>query len=281
MQKKIYAFSILALLLSTTAQAEDSTFVQSSPMPWEVNLTLRSSIYLPTPRPIGDVFFVLNNSTPDLVYRVERKQAEDPMNLAKMAYAATNATPHDTYKLTPNALGPFPKGAAMGFTLEQWLAAKGLGTYIEEDGNATINVTLHNLVPKGTYSFWCQRVTMPPSYRDDYLPLGKPDGSENVISADETGNATFNLRMKALPESTNLAYPDYVAMYVTEIAPMKSNLTWTLISAVYHSDGRTHGANPGEFGKNAHTQLTYLMYPKPARDYQEWKNMTSLSPPSQ
>ncbi len=278
MQKKICALSILALLLLTMALAAGSPSAQSVPVPWEVNLSLRSAIYLPTPRPIGDVFFVLNNSTPDLVYRIERKQAEDPMNLAKMAYAATNAPPHDTYKLTPNALGPFPRGAALGFTLEQWLAAKGLGTYIEDDGNATINVTFHNLVPKGTYSIWCQRVTMPPSYREAYLPLGKPDGSENVFSADETGNATFDLRMKALPESTNLTYSDYVAMYVTKTAPMKSNLTWTLISVAYHSDGRTHGANPGELGKNAHTQLTHLMYAKPARDYQEWKNMTSLSP---
>jgi len=41
----------------------------------------------------------------------------------------------------PNALGPFPKGKALGFTLEQWLAATGLGTYIEENDNAALNLT--------------------------------------------------------------------------------------------------------------------------------------------
>ena len=80
-----------------------------------------------------------------------------------MAYATTNATRHDVYKIMPNALGPFPKGKALGFTLEQWLAAAGTGTYIEENDNAALNLTFHNLVPNRTYSVWSHRVTMPRS----------------------------------------------------------------------------------------------------------------------
>ena len=96
---------------------------------------LRSSIYLPTPRPVGDVYFELNNTTPNLVYRIEQDQAKDPINLGKIAYATASETPHDPYKLTTNALGPFPKGTPLGFTLGEWLSAFGVGTYIDENGS--------------------------------------------------------------------------------------------------------------------------------------------------
>jgi hypothetical protein len=270
-------FIILAavVLLATSASASDlPASNQSTSNPWVVDLALRSAIYLPTPRPIQDVFFMLNNSTPDMVYRIERQQAEDPAKLALEAYATVNATPHDTYKLTPQALGPFPKGADLGFTLEQWIAAIGTGTYIERDGNATINLTFRDLVPNGTYSIWSHQVTMPPNFSYTYSPLGAPDGSQNGFRADAAGNATFSLDFAALPPSTNLSFPDYVAMYVTKTAPVTANITWTLIPVIYHSDGQTHGPVPGELGKDAHVQLVHLMYHKPARTYDEWKNMT-------
>ena len=263
------------VLLATSSSASDlPARSQATSSPWEVDVVLRSSIYLPTPRPIQDVFFMLNNSTPDMVYRIERQQAEEPTNLALTAYATVNATPHDTYKVTANALGPFPKGADLGFTLEQWLAAIGTGTYVERDGNATINLTFRDLVPNGTYSIWRHQVTMPPNYSYVYSPLGAPDGSQNAFQADAAGNATFRLDFAALPASTNLSFPDYVAMYVTRKVPVTANVTWTLIPVIYHSDGQTHGAVPGELGKDAHVQLVHLMYPKPARTYDEWKNMT-------
>ncbi len=242
---------------------------------WEVDVVLRSSIYLPTPRPVADVYVELNNTMPNLVYRIERDQADDPINLAKMAYATTNATSHDPYKLEPNALGPFPKGAPLGFTLKEWLSAIGFGTYIEENGNASINLTFHDLVPNGTYSIWCHRVTSPPNYKEENSPLGASDGSQNVFKSDSMGNATFSLKLMALPTTTNVTYKDWVAMYVTKTVPISSNITWTLIGVVYHSDGQTHGATPGEFGKNAHLQLVHLMYPKPARTYEEWRNATA------
>jgi hypothetical protein len=69
-------------------------------------------------------------------------------------------------------------------------------------------------------------------------------------------------------------------MYVTKKTPITTNVTWTLISVIYHSDGQTHGPVPGEFGKDAHMQLTHLMYPKPARTYEEWKNMTLAAAPA-
>jgi hypothetical protein len=277
--RKIYSkrwtlLFVTIFLLTTLASAIDPLADQSAT---QVNVTLKSSIYLPTPRPIQDVFLVLNNTTLDLVYRVERSEAEDPINLEKEVYATVNATPHDVYKITPHPLGPFPKGKDLGFTLGQWLTAIGTGTYSEANGNATMNLTFRSLVPNGTYTVWVHRVTMPPDYEYVFMPVGASDGSQNVFKADADGNGAFNLTFEALPPSTNVTYPDYVAMYVTKKIPINTKINWTLISMAYHSDGKTYGATPGELGKTAHMQLTHLMYPKPARTYEEWKNATSAA----
>jgi hypothetical protein len=266
---------VSVLLQTTSALAVDSSASPTSSNPWEVDLMLRSQIYLPTPRPVQDVYFVLNDTTPNLVYRIGLDQAKDPANLAKMAYATTNATPHDVYELAPNSRGPFPKGEALGFTLGQWIAAIGTGTYIEENDDATMNLTFHNLMPNGTYTVWISRITMPPDYKYAFMPVGTSDGSQNEFKADSTGNGRFNLRLKALPPSTNVTYADYVAMYVTKKAPISTNITWTLIAVAYHSDSKTHGATPGELGKTTHVQLVHLMYPKPARTYEDWRNIST------
>lgn len=278
MSLKIWVILIVsAVYLNPLAIASISPDPLAPETPWEVNVTLHSSIYLPTPRPVQDVYFVLNDSTPDMVYRIERYQADDPMILAKTAYATIKATPHDTYKLTPSALGPFPRGEDLGFTLDQWLKATGIGTYKEEDGNATLNLTFYDLVPNGTYSVWCHTVTMPPNFSYDFSPCGASDGSQNTFRADPMGNASFNLKMEALPPSTNVSFEDFVAMYVNKTVPVTTNITWTLITIVYHSDGQTYGDYTGEFGKNAHVQGVHLMYPKPARNYQEWVEMSPIA----
>ena len=278
-KRRILISAIFLLLASTLTpiSADSLGSLPATTNPWEVDVMLRSSIYLPTPRPVADVYFELNSTTPNLVYRIEQEQARDPIVLAKMAYATISAIPHDPYKLTPNALGPFPKGDPLGFSLEEWLSAIGFGTYFDENGNASIHLTFHNLVPNGTYSIWCHRVTSPPNYKEENTPLGASDGSQSIFKADANGNGTFNLKFKALPATTNVSYADWASMYITKMAPIRTNVTWTLIGVVYHSDGQTHGAIPGEFGKNAHLQLVHLMYPKPARTFEEWKNATAAS----
>jgi hypothetical protein len=264
----------IAILLSTamlySVESSDKT-------PWQVNVTLVSEAGLPTPRPIADIFIVLNDSSPNEVYRVELNQTKDPTILAKEVYAAANATPHDPYKLSPNTLGPYPKDKALGFTLGQWLAAIGKGTYIEENNNATLNLTFHDLVPNGTYSVLYSRITMPPNFSDLHIPGGAPNGSQSVFRADAKGDAAFNLKMKALPDSTNVTFKDYVAMYVSKKAPITSNITWTLLGVAYHSDGKSHGAELGELGKTSHMQLVNIMYPKPARSFEEWKNASAIA----
>jgi hypothetical protein len=122
-------------------------------------------------------------------------------------------------------------------------------------------------------------VTSPPNYREENSPLGASDGSQNSFRADSKGNGRFNLKLRALTSTTNVTYNDWVAMYITKMVPISTNLTWTLIEVVYHSDSQTHGTIPGEFGKNAHLQLVHLMYPKPARTYEEWRNATTAPAP--
>jgi hypothetical protein len=96
---------VVALLLTTSAFAVDAPAnLSATSNPWEVDTLLRSVIYLPTPRPVQDVFFVLNDTTPNLVYRIERSQVNDSTILAKETYATVNPTPHDTYKITPHPL---------------------------------------------------------------------------------------------------------------------------------------------------------------------------------
>ena len=118
---------------------------------------------------------------------------------------------------------------------------------------------------------------MPPDYNYSFTPVGASDGSQNMFKADADGNGMFSLKLKALPLSTNITYEDYVAMYVTKQVPISTRITWTLISVAYHSDGKTHGVTPGELGKTTHMQLTHLMYPKPIRTYEEWKNATQIA----
>jgi len=276
-KKYLILFAIIFLLTLPAFAADSLADPSATSKPWVVDVMLRSHIYLPTPRPVQDVFIVLNNSTPNLVYRIELNQSKDPINLAQDVYATTNATPHDPYKITPRPLGPFPKGADLGFTLGDWLAANGTGTYAEEDDNATMNLTFSKLVPNGIYTVWYASIAMPPNYKEVLTPIGAPDGSQNAFRADALGNGVFNLKMKALPPSSNVTYGAYTAMYVTRTAPINTTITWTLISVAYHSDGMTHGATPGEFGKTTHVQIIHLMYPKPARNYLEWKNASAVS----
>jgi hypothetical protein len=66
-------------------------------------------------------------------------------------------------------------------------------------------------------------------------------------------------------------------MHITKQVPIRNNVTWTLIALVYHSDGKTHGATPGDWGKTAHSQLVHLMYSKPIRTFEEWKNATNIT----
>ncbi len=176
------------------------------------------------------------------VIRVEGEQGKDPQILVKEVYAAATPTEHDPFKIGENPLGPFDKGASLGFTLGQWLAATGEGTYSVDRGNAVMNFSFKNLVPDGVYTVWCSRVTYPPNFKVVDAPCGVANGSENSFVADSDGNGEFLLKLKQLEESTNE--------------------TVSLIALAYHSNGKTYGDLPGDFGLNSHVQIFFIL-PQP------------------
>lgn len=175
--------------------------------------------------------------TTEKVYRVEGAEAKDPKILSKTAYAAAAKVDHDPFKLGKNPLGPYDAGKSLEFTLGDWLAASGSGTYSINDGKAKIKVSFQKLVPNGIYTVWCSRLTFPPNFNVVDRPCGASDGSKNSFKADAEGSADFKLDLKPLEESTKE--------------------TTSLIAIAYHSDGKTHGESAGDFGLNSHVQLFF------------------------
>ena len=176
---------------------------------------------------------------PTKVVRVEGEKAKDSEYLARTVYAAASPTEHDAFKVGPSPLGPFDKGKSLGYTLGQWLGAGGIGIYSVDGDKAELSLSFKKLVPNGVYTVWCSRMTFPPEPKIVDMPCGKDDGSENSFTADEKGNGDFSLKFKPLEESTKE--------------------TASIIAIAYHSDGKTYGASPGDFGLNSHIQTFFLL----------------------
>src|SRR5438552_9579531 len=107
--------------------------VSASPTKQVVNVQFVNHIQAGLPE--QDVFIESSSAT-NQVIRVEGDAAKDASNLAKTVYSTEAATGHDPFKLGPSPLGPFPKGANLGFTMGQWLDATGSGSYTVNGGNA-------------------------------------------------------------------------------------------------------------------------------------------------
>lgn len=187
-------------------------------------------------RALMDVFVERDGIPAGQIVRLDAAGAKDPANQARALYASTAPVAPDS-----KSMGPFPKGAALGMTLQQWLAATGSGTYSVSGDAAELKLSFRNLVPNSTYTLWCVIDSTVPNTSPQLLPCGASDGSQNVFKIDAQGNGAFSLTMKALPETTK-EHP-------------------VVIAAAYHSDGKTHGANPGDFGLNSHVQLVFEIPP--------------------
>lgn len=195
--------------------------------------------------PEQDVY-VVDPKNPKWVWRVEgdKDKKLDDATLAKVVYASSGPVKHDPFKVGKNPLGPFPIGASLGFTMAQWLAATGSGTYTVDGDQADLNLTFTNLVPNGTYTIWCSRLTLPPNVNVVDKPCGAADGSQNMFKTDAQGNGTFSLKMPTVEASTKE--------------------TVSLLALAYHSDGKTYGAAPGDFGLNSHIQMAFIIPPPAA-----------------
>jgi uncharacterized OsmC-like protein len=180
--------------------------------------------------------------------RIKGDQASDEDILALPVYAAADDIGHDPFELEADALGPFALGEELGVTMGEWLAASGGGVYKVTGDSAEVHMRLANLVPEGVYTLWCSRVTVPPDADIVNEPCGDPDGTENMFTADEDGNAEFAMELAALPDT--------------------DATTVSVLALAYHSDGNTYGASPGIFGVNSHVQVFTMLPPFADR---QWK----------
>ena len=173
------------------------------------------------------------------VYRVTK--GDHDMNAE--LFATAEEQPHDPFN--PEAIGPYEKGESLGMTLGEWLKHAGTGTYTCVDGEGVLTLELTGLVPNGVYTIWHAFIALPPPVPFTGtldLPLGARDGSESIFIADENGNASFE----------------------HSFAPcLQMSDVWTtsMIAINYHSDGKTYGGHPGEFGNKAHIPL-FVMLPQ-------------------
>ncbi len=164
-------------------------------------------------------------------------------DLDQPLFAAAAPLPHAPFDA--EALGPYPKGRSLGLTLRQWFEAKGEGRYRCRDGEGRIAVDFAGLVPGGVYTMWHFFMASPPTepFIGTYdLPVGSRDGAQSVFTADERGKARFERRFKPCLQLTG----EHLAAG---------------LAVAWHSDGKTYGVEPGQFGTVSHIQL-YTGLPK-------------------
>lgn len=173
---------------------------------------------------------------------VQRIPGDVPLaSIGQPLYMAAEAQEHDPFGLTEEPLGPFAMGDEFGMTLGDWLKAGGTGTYTVDGDAVQVELNLNNLVPNGVYTVWCSIVTLPPEHTITDDPCGAEDGSDNMFTADEDGNATFSA--------------------ITSVLPSTTDTSLSMVALAYHSDGSTYGVHPGEFGTHSHVQILAVIPP--------------------
>jgi hypothetical protein len=226
--KKLYSLMLVLLAfvsLSSTALANGGT------------IALQFVNHLQAGLPEQDVFVekVVGSSE---VFRLLDTEKDLYMNAP--LYATATTTPHDPFTglTNPAANGPFQKGNALNVTLGEWLAATGTGSYQCVDGQGEIALEFSGLVPNGVYTLWYVFSPTPPAtpFMSLDLPFGARDGSQTVVSVNADGTATYKAT-------------------VTPCLQMSGEQAATLIALAYHSDSKSHGSLPGDFGLNSHIQL--------------------------
>jgi len=212
---------LLALIVVTTVLAGPSV------------VKLRLKTFIERGLAERDVLVEKGGTAAGMVDRVSPFEIKGAAILSKPVYATTKGNTHAAaFGGTP---GPFPKGPALGFTLGQWLAARGAGTLTVDGDVVELKLSFRRLVPNGVYTVWC----VPVGGSD--TPCGAADGSQNLLRVDASGNARFEAKMAPMP------------------AHMKT--TGTIIALAYHSDGKSYGKEPGWFGQSTHVQLVVVSPP--------------------
>lgn len=227
-------------------QIMDATWTPSKPLPTAQPLllapigeeTMFEFEFLPIP-----VAMIENMKVPasDVHIQADDGMVVRPQSLSHdvlqmQLYGTLEDIPQDFIK-PPYDAGPYEAGAPLGFTMAEWIAASGYGTYSIGSGGARLAFTLENLLPEAVYTTWCTRINLPEATLH-HEPCGEPNGSSNSFMSDGQGNAVFNI---VLPKA---------------FEPSTEDIR-TVVAIAYHSDGNTYGVHPGDFGLNVHTQLIY------------------------
>lgn len=168
------------------------------------------------------------------VWRVNAKDA--PMHLSSPIYRTAKAVEHAP--MDESKKGPYPKGEAIGMTLEDWLAASGTAVVTCSGEKGTVEAEFANLVPNGVYTmwYWLVAVPLPAKFHTYDLPVGARDGSQSVFKADANGNARYSAPVEPCLQGSGKQFE-------------------TGLAIAYHSDGKTYGYSPGDFGNRAHVHL--------------------------
>ena len=160
------------------------------------------------------------------VFRLDPEMAAaDESLMEQMVYTTAEGQEHDMFEVGENPRGPFEIGEELGFTMGEWLAATGSGSYTISDGEGHVELTFENLIPNGTYTLWCSRIYTPPDFEIVSVPCGEPNGTTNTFVADDEGNGALSTTVLPLPGTVE----DKIS----------------LLALAYHSDGNTHGSYHG------------------------------------
>ncbi len=118
-------------------------------------------------------------------------------------------------------------GKPLGFDLGQWLGATGSVEVSDKSGAPVLSATFAGLAPGGQYSLFENHFDQKPI---GFTPMDG-DGATNSFVAAADGSAKVTMKLTHMPTHANAAL------------------------LVYHSDGKTHGAERGQIGVDAHHQL--------------------------
>ena len=245
-KNNLFAAALFAALLLTAPGCNDASnsaqadVKASAPADNRIALDVAFVTHLDLDLPEQDVYIERETGS-GKVYRVTKGDN----NMKAPLFGTAKPVKHDPFD--PKAVGPHPKGEALGMTLGQWLRHKGTGTYEFKGGEGHLKLSFSGLVPNGVYTMWHAFMSMPPTVPFSGaldMPLGARDGSESVFTADENGNAEFVHSFKPGLQMSDL-------------------WTTSLLAIAYHSDGKTYGGVPGDFGLNVHVPL-FVMLPKRA-----------------
>ena len=175
------------------------------------------------------------------VFRVTKDNANEYSD----AIVYRTAAPVEHAPMDASKIGPYDAGAALDFTLGEWLSATGTGELNCDNGAGSIRVEFERLVPDGLYTMWNffagQQLETFHTYD---LPLGAPDGSQSIFRADGKGNAIYEASFEPCLQGTN-------------------DQLMAGLAIAYHSDEATHGYEPGPMGNKSHVHL-FTMFPAEA-----------------